>query len=276
MSFLRRQFLAQAAAASALPLVSSIAQSAPTELIDCNAHLGVHPNRELQPVTEEFLSARGITEAWVGPMEALLQRDIAAVNKRHAARCSGRLRAVGVVHPGLPDWPDDLKRCRENHGMKIIRLYPGYHGYELNDARFKKLLELATDQKLHVQIVAQMEDERTQHPLMQVKPVNFGPLSAVLEQVPEAKVMVLNAKAVMTQVALRGIPNLWLDMAMIEGVGGVENLLKQWPQNRLVFGTHAPFFYAESSILKLQESMLTSEQLSQVRYAAAESWLGEG
>ncbi len=275
MSLFRRQFLAQAAAVSALPIISSLAQSAPAGLIDCNAHLGEHPNRDLLPVTNEFLSSRGIIESWVAPIEGLLRRDIAAVNKRHAARCGEELRAVGVIHPGLPDWQDDLKRCREDHGMKAVRLYPGYHGYELSDARFQKLLETATDQKLRVQIVAQMEDERTQHPMMRVKPVNFSPLSAVLKLVPEAKVMVLNAKAVMAQVALRGIPNLWLDIAMIEGVGGVENLLKQWPQERLVFGTHAPFFYAESSLLKLQESILTEEQLAQIGHAAAESWLSE-
>lgn len=275
MSLLRRQFLAQAAAASALPLISSPAQSVPVGLIDCNAHLGNHPNRDLLPVTDEFLTARGITEAWVAPIEALLHRDIAAVNKRHAARCGGKLRAVGAIHPGLPDWQDDLKRCREEHGMKIVRLYPGYHEYELSDARFKKFLEMAADQNMRVQIVSQMEDPRTQHPLMQVKPVNFGPLNELLKQISEVKVMVLNAKAVMAQMALRGIPNAWLDIALIEGVGGVENLLKQWPQDRLVFGTHAPFFYVESSMLKLQESILTEEQLTQIRYAAAESWIGE-
>ena len=52
---------------------------------------------------------------------------------------------------------------------------------------------------------------------------------------------------------------------MIEGVGGVENLLKSWPAEKLCFGSHAPFFYWESSALKLQESVLTAEQLVAVQ-----------
>ncbi|MES2737661.1 MAG: amidohydrolase family protein [Verrucomicrobiota bacterium] len=273
----RRQFIAQAAAAMALALVLREAAGEPAApapgWIDCNAHLGPHPNRDLPPVTVESLSSRGFTEAWVAPLEALLHRDLASVNARHAARCGGPLRAVGVVHPGLPDWQEDLRRCTEEHGMKIIRLYPGYHGYALDDPSLVKLLEQAAAKNLPVQIVAEMENARTQHPLMQVKPVDFKPLAAVLKHLPELRVMVLNANATMAQTTLRGLDNVWLDIAMIEGVAGVENLLKQWPQDRLVFGSHAPFFYPESSMLKLQESELTEAEVAALKSANARAWL---
>ncbi len=272
----RRHFLSQAAALAALPLVARAQAEAqpPTTagLIDCNAHLGIHPNRDLPPLTSEGLAARGIGEAWVAPVEALLHRDIASVNARHVARCSGALKPVGVVHPGLPDWKDDLRRCTEEHGLKMIRLYPSYHGYTLDDERFINLLELAGEKQVRLQIVAQMEDARTQHPLMQAKPVDFKPLAAAMKRAPAVRIMVLNANAAMAQTALRGLENVWLDIAMIEGVGGVQNLMSQWPQERIVFGTHAPFFYAESSLLKLQESELTETQLTGIRAANARAW----
>ncbi|GAA5134336.1 hypothetical protein GCM10023213_05870 [Prosthecobacter algae] len=273
----RRQFIAQAAAAMALPLVFREAAGEPAVpaagWIDCNAHLGPHPNRDLPPLTTESLTSRGLTEAWVAPLEALLQRDLASVNARHAARCGGPLRAVGVVHPGLPDWQEDLRRCTEEHGMKIIRLYPGYHGYTLDDPSLMKLLEQAAAKNVRVQIVAEMENVRTQHPLLQVKPVDFKPLAAALKHLPELRVMVLNANATMAQTTLRGLDNVWLDIAMIEGVAGVENLLKQWPQDRLVFGSHAPFFYPESSMLKLQESELSEAEIAALKSANARAWL---
>lgn len=273
----RRQFIAQAAAAMALPLVLREAAGEPAApapgWIDCNAHLGPHPNRDLPPVTAESLISRGLTEAWVAPLEALLHRDLASVNTRHAARCGGPLRAVGVVHPGLPDWQEDLRRCTEEHGMEMIRLYPGYHGYALDDPSSVKLLEQAAAKNLPVQIVAEMENARTQNPLMQVKPVDFKPLAAVLKHLPELRVMVLNANATMAQTTLRGLDNVWLDIAMIEGVAGVENLLKQWSQDRLVFGSHAPFFYPESSILKLQESELSETEVTALKSANARAWL---
>ena len=270
---LRRHFLAQTVALASLPWASRAAKESKAMLIDCNAHLGAHPNRDLIPVTEEFLAKRGIDEAWVAPFEGLLHRDIAAVNARHVARCGGPLRPVGVLHPGLPDWQDDLRRCIEEHGMKIIRLYPNYHGYNLDDTRLTQLLEMTITKEVRVQIVAQMEAQRTQHPLIQVKPVDFKPLASLMKSLPEARVMVLNANATMAQTSLRGLTNVWLDIAMIEGVAGIENLLQQWPQDRLVFGTHAPFFYAESSLLKLQESELTEDQTASIRQGSAQAWL---
>jgi len=268
----RRHFLSRSAALAALPMLTSTATPVQSRIVDCNAHLGEHPNRRLLPITEDFLRDRNIQEAWVAPFEALLQRDLTAVNARHVARCAGRLKPVGVVHPGLPGWLDDLRRCREEHGLQMLRLYPGYHGYTLSDASLVRLMEEATAAGMRVQIVAQMEDMRTQHPLLQVKPVDFKPLATLLKQVPEARIMILNANAVMAQTVLRGLPDLWIDMAMIEGVGGVENLLQHWPADRLVFGSHAPFFYAESALLKLEESELTEAQLTAIKQGNAQAW----
>lgn len=255
----RRLFMAQTAVLAAAPL---LAAEKAAGLIDCNLHIGAHPVRALPEIDEAFLSKRGITEAWAGSFEALLHRDMATVNARLVKRCtaSSLLRAVGSVNPKLPAWEDDLKRCVEQHGMKVIRLHPNHHDYTLTEEVFLKLLEAATTQKLLVQIVAQMEDQRTQSPVMKLPPVDLKPLNAVMKKLPEARVMVLNANASMITTALRGCTNVWLDIAMIEGVGGVENTLKGWPLDKLCFGSHAPFFYWESAGLKMQESVLTDEQ----------------
>lgn len=273
----RRHFLAQAAGLLALSRSTSSPAETPVQsggLIDCNVHLGPHPNRDLPSLTASVLAGLGVDEAWAAPYEALLQRDIATVNARHVARCSGPFRPVGVVHPGLPDWQDDLHRCKEQHGLKIIRLYPGYHGYTLEDPRFLGLLELAAEAQLGVQIVVQMEDQRTQHPLMQVKPVELKPLAAAMKRTPEARVMVLNATSAMVMTTLRGVENLWLDFTMVESVGTVENLLKIWPATQIVLSTHAPFFYPQSSLLKLQESELTPEQQVAIGRGNALAWIG--
>ncbi len=76
--------------------------------------------------------------------------------------------------------------------------------------------------------------------------------------------MLLNANAAMVLTQLQDCPNVWLDFAMIEGVGGVEALLKTWPLERLVFGSYAPVFYWESARLKMQESAFTAAQSSAV------------
>lgn len=287
----RRTFIAQAAAVGVPALAGQSRASEPAEagtptksparIIDTNVYLGAHPFRESITAKPDVLALKlanqKVTEAWAGSFEAMLQRDITSVNSRLVRSCleqgGGVLIPVGSIHPKLPGWHGDLSRCADEHGMKAIRLHPNYHGYTLDDPVFVELLEAATARKLIVQIAAQMEDERTQHPLVQVKPVDLKPLAALLKKLPEARVMVLNASRAMSMTALAGT-KVWLDIAVLEGVGGVENLLKDWPPEQIVFGSFAPFFYWESARLKLQESELSDEQLVAITNRNASMILG--
>ncbi|MEN3943278.1 amidohydrolase family protein [Prosthecobacter sp. SYSU 5D2] len=263
--------------AAPLPASAGIAPPAPgSPFIDVNVTLSHWPFRRLvgdeTPDMMERLRKNGVTLAWCGSFDGILHRDIASVNRRLVEECAqhgpGLLMPVGSIHPLLPDWRHDLEQCMRTHGMKAIRLHPNYHAYKLDDPAFLELLEAATKEGLFIQIVAQLEDQRTQHSLMQAAPVDLKPLAAALDKMPQARIMVLNASRVMSMTTLRGLP-VWIDIAMLEGVGGVENLLKDWPADKIVFGSHAPFFYWESARLKLQESALSPAQLAAITHGNA-------
>jgi hypothetical protein len=55
-----------------------------------------------------------------------------------------------------------------------------------------------------------------------------------------------------------------VEIATLEGVGGVARLLEQVSLQSVLFGSHAPFFYFESAFLKLQESPLSQQQLNAI------------
>jgi predicted TIM-barrel fold metal-dependent hydrolase len=282
----RRSFLGTTAAlAASITLPARAADAKPASLVDCNITTGAWPFRAhgwsdessaIQRFCQTF-KEKGLTQGWAGSFEGIFYRDLATANTLLHERCAeysnGFLIPVGSVNPALPAWQDDLNRCVSDHRMMAIRLHPNYHGYTLDDPTFLELLELAAEKKLLIQIVAQMEDERTQHPAMQVPPVNLKPLPDALKRVPQARVMVLNANRAMSMRSLQGT-NVVLDIAMLEGVGGIENLLKDWPLEQLVFGSHAPLFYFESAKLKLQESELTDKQLSAITHENAQRLLG--
>lgn len=272
----RRQFLATTAVAvAAATLPASAAEVKPAALIDTNVSLGRWPFRRVPldetPALVAKLRALGVTQAWVGSFDALLHKDIAAVNARLAEDCRrqgrGLLAPFGAVNLILPNWEEDLRRCHEDHRMPGLRLYPNYHGYTLEAPAFARLLELATARKLLVQIACSLEDERTQHSRLQVPPMDIVPLIGLLEKAPAARVQLLNAFR-----SLRGKPVLDLaargarfEIATLEGVQGIASLLRQIPGDRLCFGSHAPFFYFESAKLKLQESVLSETQMNAVR-----------
>ena len=240
--------------------------------IDTNVTLFQWPGRRLPgddtPSLLQRMGKHRITLAWAGSFEGILQRDIAGVNARLADACrasGGRLLPFGSINLALPNWEADVQRCAEAHQMRGVRLHPNYHGYDLRDARFKQLLKLATERRLLVQIACSMEDTRTHNPLLTVPDVDLAPLPDALAAAPAARVQLLNNGRGVESAAFEKIirlPNVFVDTARIESVGGVGRVLRKLPAGRVLFGSHAPFFIYESAVLKLFESQLTPAELN--------------
>ncbi|HJZ94446.1 MAG TPA: amidohydrolase family protein [Gemmataceae bacterium] len=244
--------------------------------IDTNAHLGHWPfRRHGFEETSRFvtkLRAVKVEEAWVASFDGVLHKDVASANARLAAECGdhggGLLVPFGTVNPRLPDWPEDLRRCHELHRMPGVRLYPNYHGYPLDDSEFSRLLKLAAEAKLLVQVVVKMEDERTHHPLVKVPAVELGPLAKVVATAPRLKLQILNCPLSPVGeglVPLARAGNVSFDIAMQEGVGVVAGLVDRVGADRVLFGTHFPLFHTESSALKLKEAGLAAEVETRIR-----------
>jgi uncharacterized protein len=241
-------------------------------IIDTNVYLSRWPTRRL-PFDEtaklvEKLKLQGVVEAWVGSFDTLLHKDMAALNARLAEECTAhkdiRLVPFGSVNPKLPDWEEDIRRCAEVHKMPGIRLHPNYHAYTLEDPEFAAVVKAATERKLVVQLAVLMEDDRMMHPMFRAKVVDAKPLLNVVRETPGLKLVLLNA---VKNVKGEDLANLtmagevYVEIAMQEGVNGVETLLKSAPLERVLFGSFSPAFYFEAAPLKLQESPLVAPQV---------------
>lgn len=244
--------------------------------VDVNVHLGRWPFRRVkgdEPAElVAKLKAQGIESAWAGSFDALLHRDIAAVNVRLAEDCQRHgkdlLVPFGTVNPVLPFWEDDLRRCRERHHMPGIRLYPAWHGYGLDHPSFAALLKAAAAQGLIVQLALRLEDERTLHPLLRLHPIEPTPLVELIASLPRLRLVLLDHTGVANAEFLRKLVRagqVYVDIANVEGVGGVAQLLQSVPADRVLFGSHYPFFYFESAAMKLRESKLEPAQDRAIR-----------
>jgi predicted TIM-barrel fold metal-dependent hydrolase len=236
-------------------------------IVDVNVHLGRWPFRRLRgddaPALAALLRSKGVVEAWAGTFDGAFHLDLAAANARLAEECrrhgDGLFVPFGSVNPAQVDWEEDLRRCHEVHRMKGVRLHPGYHDYTLADPRFADLLRRATERGLIVQIAVKLEDVRTQHRLARVPTVDVAPLPALLRAVPGARVILLNAlmdvKGPMLE-TLAAPGNCWFEISALETLGGLDVLRRQVRTDRLLFGSHAPFFTWEAARLKLREAGL--------------------
>jgi len=124
---------------------------------------------------------------------------------------------------------------------------------------FEEVLHVAAANRLIVQLVASMEDLRTQHPLMRVPPVDLSPLAQVLKSQPSTWLLLLNWWPALRGErigALADSGEVYFDLAMLEGIEGIARLVEQLPPERVLFGSNFPLFYFEAALLKVQESGL--------------------
>jgi predicted TIM-barrel fold metal-dependent hydrolase len=278
MRIKRREFIRTALATGAvagLPVGAS-GESA-FQIIDSNVSLFQWPFRRLPldgtSVLVEKLRSLGIGQAFAGSYEGIFHRDLSAVNRRLAKECAGfpELLPVGSVNPGLPGWKGVLRSCAGDHEMPGIRLHPNYHGYSLDDSRFRELLEMAAEAELFVQVAVTMEDRRTQNSIAVVPDANLAPLPEVVAAVPGVRVQILNLRPRPAELELmKSVPGISFDTARADGTDGVEQLQKAVSPDRVVFGSGAPFLIPEASLIRLMhESGLEEEILQKIAHRNA-------
>jgi uncharacterized protein len=247
-------------------------------IIDVNITLGQWPLRRV-PCDEPNalvanLRAHDVVEAWAGSYDGLFHENLSAVNDRLVETCRAhsdvKLVPFGEINPLAENWENELGRCADTHHMPGIRLHPNYHGYKLDHPNFAKVLREAANRKLVVQLAVLMEDARMMHPLLRVPAVDLAPLPKQLAQAPGVKLVLLNALATASRndqhVKLLDASDVFVEIAMLEGVGGIENVLKDIPVERILFGSHAPSLYFESAALKLTESALGGANLDAISH----------
>lgn len=261
-------------------------------IIDTNVHLFGWPFRRLKYGETAALGAKlkkhRVEQAWAGSYEGLFHKDIAAVNENLAEECrrhgDGMLVPIGSVNPMWPDWEEDVRRCQEDYRMPGIRLHPSYQNYTLEHPEFARLVKVASDRGLFIQIAVDMEDERVHHPVVLSPAVDVSPLPDVLKSVPNARVQLISPFRHVRGERLQKLideSNVVFDISNLEGNGGVGRLIQgnhwflstQVPAERLLFGSHAPYFPFENAGLKLWESPLELSQLQLVMQGNARRFM---
>lgn len=285
----RRELLSRAVAtpvvASTLVSETSMAaesQSDEIRIIDSNVSLFQWPFQRLPLDTVPELVSRlrslNVIQAWAGTFEGLLHRDTTAVNDRLTTACHeyAELIPVGSINPVLPGWQSDLERCIQHRNMPGIRLHPNYHGYSLSDPLFADLLQRCAALDCFVQIAVAMEDNRTQSTLVRVNDVNLAPLRKVLQRIPGVRIQLLNARLRPSELQyIRHLPNVFLDVARVDGTDAIPRLLSSVEQHRVLFGSHAPFLIPEAAMIRVHESQqLDAATLSAVYRENAHHFAG--
>lgn len=226
---------------------------------------------------DDRLAGEGIGRALVCSPEAVFNPNIDRANEILARRLKGsrRLRPVMTVNPLLESWHEMLPRYRDN-GVAAVRLMPMHHCYSLDAAKVAELIEdLAKNGGPVPTVQMRMEDKRTQHPRAVIPGLNVDDLLALARRFPSLPLVALCAYRSEALRLGRESANIHFDLSHVESMRTVTTLLTTVPAERVLFGSHAPFLYARSALMKLQAADVPEEARRAIGSANAERVFGK-
>ena len=249
-------------------------------LIDTSVFCGYWPFRALTTRTPKALKALleplGVTQAWVASSEAILYPDPMQGNAPLFEAIQGDpfFIPVAIIDVTLATWERDARACVERWGCGALKTVPNYQSCDLGYPRLADLLSLAQALNVPVCIQVRMMDERAHHPLMKVPGVSCEEIAGLAARVPDARVLVCGAYH-RELAALRNSPSVWAEISMVESERPLRGAIDALGEERVVFGSHAPFLYPTAALAKVSVDPVdvSAEVVEAVRYRNAEGLL---
>ena len=233
-----------------------------TKILDVNLSVGRWPFRRL-PLEEAAaldpaLEKACISGGLVRSLEAPFAMNVYEANEAllEACRPFPKLIPLPAVRPDFGLW-------REVSGPAAV-LHPNYHQFSLRSPEALEMVGALIARKIVPVIVIREEDERGQHPLCKVPSVPAAEINALAEKFPASPFIALNAYA--GEFKAFTAPNLYADIAFAETFPALAFVVDVFGTDRLLFGSHAPFFCIHSEISKLEYAKLTEAQVSAVAF----------
>jgi uncharacterized protein len=227
-------------------------------LVDVNAWLGPWPFQYFHDDSarrlERRLLAEGIGHAMVGSPESAFNADCMATNRVLLKRLAGSsmLHPVTAIDPTRGDWRDILALGRDA-GVAAVRLFPGYHCYELSSPPALEAAEaVARERSLALFVQIRMEDERTHHPLCRIPAVSVPSIIEMARRFAALPVVALCPYYHEAVELAKGPPNLLFDFSHVETLRTVASLVGDVPEERVLFGSHVPFLQSRAAVMKIQ------------------------
>ena len=243
--------------------------------IDVNTYVGHWPFRRIQPPgARGLLSIMDQTETEVAlatPMHSIFYKDCLEGLKEMLEEIGedrSRLWPLAVINPAFPGWEEDFAISIDELGALGLRLFPNYHGYDLNDACARDLLREAETRDLPVMISFRIRDERSHHWLVQVPPVPVEGVDRTLRAFPDLKVILGNAlwnELDALDEHLTDRASTFAEMSHFKGpMFIVEQFVDRFGAERLLYGSAAPLHYPEAQWLRVTRAEISDEEKGKI------------
>lgn len=244
-------------------------------LIDVNVSLGRWPFQRFVPATPkklaEHLKAEGISSAFVSAIEAVFYPDPDVYNKLLRRRLGphSNLMPVIVVNPALANWREALKVHLGSPQVKAVKIVPNYHNYSLARRSAAELMDELTARKIPLLIQMRIEDERNQYPLLKVAGVDYKGIIKLANRFQGLPIICLCPYFREAIPLVKETTNIYVDISFVEKLDTVASLLKEIKSERVLFGSHTPFLYTRSAVMKIKEARIAKRDFNALAFRNA-------
>lgn len=249
-------------------------------IIDVNAWSGPWP--ALVDVPYDAASVRaslreyGVERIFMAPLAAAWSANPHLCNAvvYEAASEFEDISPVPVIDPTLPTWPEELEKAAGHRAVRMIKLLPGYGGYDL--AAAEELFEEAARANLAAMVQIRIDDPRRHHPLAMVPDVPTGDVADAAKRHPDLKMVMGGASAAALRAfaaQVRDLPGLYADTSQVDGVDSVKMLVEEGLGNKLLLGSHAPVFMPAAAVARVLND-LSDDKAMQVFSGNSRGLLG--
>ena len=234
-------------------------------LIDSNTYIGHWPFRQFEYNTFDTLLGRmsefGTDASVVSNLNGIFYKNTQAANEelydaiRSKKTYLERFIPFAVINPIYSGWHDDFEVCSTKMGMKGIRLYPKYHGYDLTSPYCVELVKMARDRGLPLALSLRMVDSRPSSWLDIEKEWSLKDIIPIIKLVPDAKYLILNVANSPylndEDTELFTKSEILMDTSG-RGIINFGELLIKYGKDKFCFGTHSPILDYCTALLRIE------------------------
>ncbi|MGI6208715.1 MAG: amidohydrolase family protein [Anaerolineae bacterium] len=256
-------------------------------IIDANAWLGHWPFRQLRhndvPGLLRFMDANQIDVAVVANIHGIFYKNCHRANEELAEQVAAhrdRLIPFATLNPNYPGWQRNLRICRDDLGMRGLRLYPAYHQYDLTDGPSLELINAATEMGLPIALPMRVVDARQRHWMDTERNLTVPEIDAVVKACPQTSFVILNGLGLESSSAFEPDPSgkrqVMADLSRMTAVlaNNLGAMIARFGPGSVVFGTGIPFKYPRPAFLKLEILEADKATKEAIRHGNMERLLG--
>lgn len=233
--------------------------------IDVNCFLGHWPFRKIRKDSFADLQAvhrkNGIGGGYVSSLDSIFYNDpFEGDMELHEIIRDSDYRQILSINPVLPCWKDDIRRGRKQIDIRGVRVYPGYHPYDINDKLMDELCDVLGKSGIPLVLTVRLEDARMCS-LMQEKAPSTDEISRFLRRHPDNTILLTGMfldEIRKIQQDILAADRVFVDTSGLKDyLSPVEKLLEVMPDDRVAYGSQHPLYCLKSTFMAVETAKIS-------------------